>query len=281
LFIMDLSRYLFYKLPPGLRYFTRALVYLPRDMMDFRKRKKDLVPPRGLIFTGSGDFVRDGNKWLGVFKQYGLQSSHSFLDIGSGIGRIARALTFYLDASACYEGFDIIRLGVDWCRKNISVRYPNFHFTLLGLKNDLYRNSGQDAAKTTFPYAPQTFDFACATSVFTHMLPDETENYLRQCYKVLKPGGVLVATFFLADETIVPQTEVHLDFPYTYGHYALHSEQAKGANVRYKKSHLDQVCREIGFETLDYRPGYWRGLDKAQCLDFQDCLVLGKRSDVQ
>lgn len=273
---MDISRYVFYKLPPGLRYLVRIVAYLPKDVLDFRDRRRNLIPPRGLIFTGSGDYVKDGNRWLEIFRRYGLKPTHSFLDIGSGIGRIARPLCTFLNPGTTYQGFDIIGFGVRWCRMHISRRYPNFHFTLMSLKNDLYRNSGEDASKITFPYEPESFDFACATSVFTHMLPDETQNYLRQCHRVLRPGGVLVATFFLKDDSIDPLAGAHLVFPYHYEHHALHSNDAKGANVCYDKSFIDRVCRQAGFETVDYQPGYWHGLDKKKCLDFQDCLVLRK-----
>lgn len=273
---MHFSRALFYKLPPWLRYLLRIVRYLPADLLDYRSRQQAMVPPRGMIFTGSGNFVKDGNKWLGIFKRYGLQNSHSFLDIGSGIGRIARPLTGFLVKEARYEGLDIIPMGVRWCKKHISSRYPHFRFTQVNLKNDLYRSSGGDASTMVFPYDQASFDFACATSVFTHMLPAEVSNYLHQCHRVLKPGGVLVATFFIQDKDIRPVTGVHLDFPHAHGHYALHSEDAKGANVRYDKDFLFETLQKTGFEQVDYQQGYWKGLPKVECMDFQDCLVLKK-----
>ena len=52
-----------------------------------------------------------------------------------------------------------------------------------------------DAEKLDFPDA--TFDFVCATSVFTHMLPAGVANYLREIRRVLRPGGRCLATFFV------------------------------------------------------------------------------------
>lgn len=85
--------------------------------------------------------------------------------------------------------------GVDWCRKNITPRFPNFNFKQVSLANDLYRESGDAAVDFVFPYADQLFDLAIATSVFTHMLPPEVQNYVAETYRTLKPGGHAYFTF--------------------------------------------------------------------------------------
>jgi SAM-dependent methyltransferase len=48
-----------------------------------------------------------------------------------------------------------------------------------------------------FPYLANSFDFVFLTSVFTHMMPAEFENYLAEIARVLKPGGRVFSTFFL------------------------------------------------------------------------------------
>jgi SAM-dependent methyltransferase len=268
-------RSIYYWLPPSLRLLARRLVFLPHDLMTAGKRRGELLPPRGIIFTGSGDFLEDGKRWTEHFKHYGLQPSDAFLDIGSGIGRIAVGLTHYLNAEAKYEGFDIMALGVNWCRNNISKRHPQFRFTLIDLKNDLYRNTGDDASQLTFPYGDNHFEMACATSLFTHLLPDETANYLIQTGRCLKPGGKLVATFFLKDPN-ASDDKAQMDFKFDKGRYALHSEQSQAANVRYDLELLTEMADKAGLkiETIDH--GHWRGTPKGQSKDFQDIVVMTK-----
>ena len=53
------------------------------------------------------------------------------------------------------------------------------------------------AAEYRFPYADGTFDLVLATSVFTHLLADTAARYLAEAARVLAPGGVLFATWFL------------------------------------------------------------------------------------
>jgi hypothetical protein len=133
-----MMRQIFYSLPPSFRFLARRLRYFPIDVFENLSGKRpNMTPPRGYIYTGSGDFVKGGEKWLQFFIKKGLKPEQQFLDIGSGIGRIARPLTGFLMRSGRYEGFDAVKLGVDWCEKNISKPYPHFRFQyipLLGFK---------------------------------------------------------------------------------------------------------------------------------------------------
>ncbi len=49
------------------------------------------------------------------------------------------------------------------------------------------------------PNADESFDFAFAHSVFTHLPADSVANYLGETHRVLRPGGILYATWFLFD----------------------------------------------------------------------------------
>ncbi|MGZ4386855.1 MAG: methyltransferase domain-containing protein, partial [Gaiellaceae bacterium] len=46
----------------------------------------------------------------------------------------------------------------------------------------------------------RSFDFAFATSVFTHVLPETLRRYLHETRRVLRGGGILLSTFFLINE---------------------------------------------------------------------------------
>ena len=99
--------------------------------------------------------------------------------MGCGIGRIAIPLTQYLKTGT-YDGFDIVRHGVEWCQQKVTPHYPNFNFFVADVYNKLYFPQGRYAAtEYTFPFADDTFDFVFLTSVFTHMMPKDLEHYQR------------------------------------------------------------------------------------------------------
>lgn len=56
---------------------------------------------------------------------------------------MAVQLVKYLDKNGWYEGFDIVKLGINWCRKEISTQYPNFHFRLVDIYNKFYNPKGK------------------------------------------------------------------------------------------------------------------------------------------
>jgi SAM-dependent methyltransferase len=120
------------------------------------------------------------------------------LDIGCGMGRLAVALTSYLNAIGSYEGFDIVPRGIKWCNDNIASRYPSFHFTLADVYNKEYHPTGRlEPSEYRFPYADETFDLAVLASVFTHMLPGDTEHYIAEISRVLTKGGRCYASYSL------------------------------------------------------------------------------------
>jgi SAM-dependent methyltransferase len=169
-------------------------------------RADPLVPPRRHHFVGhaESDFAATGDEFLGHFTRLGgLARDARVLDIGCGIGRMARPLAGFLDAAAggAYDGFDVNPAGIAWCRDHYGSDHPNFAFVVADLFNSRYNPGGsQSASAFTFPYDDGTFGFALATSVFTHLLEGEADRYLGEAARTLKPGGTLFATWFLLDE---------------------------------------------------------------------------------
>jgi SAM-dependent methyltransferase len=273
-------RSLFYALPPDLRFLSRRLWYAPTDL--YRQifcPQNTLAPPKGMIFTGSGDFVKDGEALVQNFIQYAqLKPNHQVLDIGSGIGRVAIPLTRFLTNIARYEGFDVVEKGILWCKSNISSQFPNFNFQYIPLKNDLYTDTGDDATRFVFPYPTQSFDFACSISVFTHMLPDEVAQYFKELERVMKPNGVIFATFFILNKTASTHSNPAFTFAHLYEHYALMDEKVKAGNVAFQEDWLLSKGIDLTkFEILKQFEGFWSGKSKADCLNFQDVLVIRRK----
>jgi len=273
-------RNIYYTLPATWRFLARRIYFLPVDWWELATgQRSPMQPPRGLVYTGGGDFIKTGARLLERFKRLGqLQPHHQVLDIGSGIGRAAIPLTGYLDQRGSYEGFDVVELGVRWCTEKITRRHPNFRFTYVPLANDLYREDGSDAASFRFPYEDNRFDFAIANSLFTHMLPEEVSNYLGEIRRVLKPGGKCFATFFILNETSkkLMADQPEFQFRYDHGHYFLFDEKVKSANVGYEEGFLREMAGKNGLSIAGTYYGFWPGRPQQECEDFQDFLILEK-----
>jgi SAM-dependent methyltransferase len=238
-----------------------------------------MVPPEEMDFVGGGDFLAIGEGIVQTaINHAGLQSSDDVLDIGCGIGRVAIPLTQYLEPKARYEGFDIVSSGIEWCQEKITSRYPSFHFALVDLRNSYYNPSGTASASDfRFPYEDGSFDFAFSTSVFTHMLPADVEQYLAEASRVLRPSGRLLATFFLLNEEslagiaagraqIVPVSDL--------GRYRIAREDSPEAVVFYDEPFMTEAIRRQDFVVdppLMY--GSWSG---RQAGGLQDALALRK-----
>lgn len=162
----------------------------------------DLIPPARLHTVGDTDFRATGDEFFGLFRDLvDLRPDDRVLDVGCGIGRIARPLAGYLKDGGSYDGFDVAEIAIKWCSRNYGPRHPNFRFRHVEVANGSYNPAGAQSAETfTFPYEAASFDFVFLTSVFTHMVPAEVRRYIEEIERVLAPGGRCLSTFFLLND---------------------------------------------------------------------------------
>jgi len=241
------------------------------DLRLFATGKADPeLPPMRLRFVGAGDFRFVGDNLVNVLTTIGgLRPDDRVLDIGSGVGRVALPLTRYLTGR--YEGFDVVRAGVRWCQRHITTRHPNFRFRRANLYNSFYNRRGVPASQYRFPYDDDAFDFAFATSVFTHLDVGSTANYLNEAHRVLRPGGRLLATFFILGAGGVKGFE----FEHRYDGYALLDPAIPDAAIAFDAEKLRALAPESKWEVLRVERGSWTGRPDAPT--FQDVAVLAKR----
>ena len=277
---MNIARSFYYFLTPTLRFWARRIFYFPYDLYVSLFNKKDkLAPPKGMVFIGSGDFIKQGEHLSELVIQYAqLKPNGKILDVGCGIGRLAVPLTKYLNKDGIYVGFDIVEFGINWCKKNITSKYPNFHFLFVDLKNDLYNLSTNKEAKDfEFPYPKDYFDTVVLTSVFTHMMPLDVKQYLKQIFLVLKSGGKCLATFFIINEEVkrnMNEKKSNFVFSHSYDGYYLMDSSVKEANVAFDEEYLRTMIKDCGLSIESIYYGSWSC--KKEALDFQDVIVLGK-----
>jgi ubiquinone/menaquinone biosynthesis C-methylase UbiE len=185
----------------------------------------------------------------------GLKPDATFLDIACGCGRVARALTEYLDASATYEGFDAAKKPVEWAQSVITRKFPNFHFRTADAFNKRYNPSGKTGAPDLiFPYGDNEFDFAFAGSLYTHMLPEEVTNFVEETTRVLKPGGTTFATFCLLNERTLPIVDEGKSMPrliYKYGDCRVRTIGDPAHFIAHPESWVRNLYEEAGLSIVE------------------------------
>jgi SAM-dependent methyltransferase len=239
------------------------------------------MAPRYMRNVGGGDYKRIGAEFVQYFiKLGGLQPTDRVLDVGCGTGRMAASLTAYLSAGGSYEGFDVVKQAVKWCTNHITPRFPNFRFTHAEVLNKEYNlRSRTTASQYVFPYEDSSFDFVFLTSVFTHMLPADVENYLRQISRVMKRPGTCFATFFLMNEesaALARRKEIPLDFKFAFGEYFTTDALVPESAIAFNETFIRGLYSKAGMRIEDpIRFGSWCG--REGFLSFQD-IVLAKKS---
>jgi glycosyltransferase involved in cell wall biosynthesis/SAM-dependent methyltransferase len=269
---------------PAIRY----IIYFPTDTIDLLLGRRDsLTPPtRLMMLDGSRDaldFKKNGERFLRYFIELcDLKPNEKILDVGCGVGRKAVPLTKYLDKNGRYEGFDIIKVGIEWCRRNISTRYPNFHFQLVDLFNKRYNPQGKHkASEYRFPFGNDSFDFVVLASVFTHMLSEDVENYFSEIVRVLTRGGRCFITFFLLNERsleLINTKKSTLDFKHEMGKYRTTNANVPEEAVCYDEVFILSLYEKYGLkvnEPIHYGSWCERG-DSSDQDTAQDIIIATK-----
>jgi SAM-dependent methyltransferase len=97
-----------------------------------------------------------------------------WLDFGCGSGRLARFLASPEERDL--HGVDVDQAAIRWARRHLG---PGFVAT---------------SVRPPLPFPAAAFDVVCAISVFTHLDEAMQLAWLRELWRVLRPGGFLIAS---------------------------------------------------------------------------------------
>jgi len=200
-----------------------------------------------------GSFKKIGESFIKKFIEFcNLKSDNLVLDVGCGMGRMALPLARFLNEKGQYYGLDTIKFATDYCNRNISRRFPNFHFENVDIYNQLYNaRSTAKASNYVFPFDDNKFDFVFLISVFTHMLPSDMSNYLHQIYRVLKKDSRCFMTFFISNELKLQNPNFCSFFKYQHEEYRLKNEKVPEAAISYEENYLKRLFSKKGFTILE------------------------------
>lgn len=239
----------------------------------------ECLPAYYMPGIGLGEFVQVGRELVELLRsEAGLRRDDVVLDLGCGLARLAIPLQRYLTEGA-YEGFDIIPEIIHWDEVNITGVSPHFRFRCIDAGSTSYNPSGvAPAASVTFPYPDSHFDFAFATSLFSHLLADATLRYFSETARVLKPGGRAFLTFFLLDDFARQRAREGTttpSFAHAWEHGLLSDPERPEDAVAYDAEWILGALRSAGLvPRLPVRWGKWNG--RPRPLSYQDVVIVDR-----
>jgi SAM-dependent methyltransferase len=204
----------------------------------------------------------------------GLVPKHAVLDVGCSVGRTAIGLMADSQFQGTYVGFDVMPKQVGWARETLTPLDTRFTFRHLDMRNDRYNPNGSvERADLKFPVQDGRFGMACLFSVFTHFYKEDIALYLSELERTLRPGGRILATWFLFNDENrdVVQSQSAYPMKYQLDDVTLYNEEADRLRaIAFDETCVREMVRQAGLEVAF---GTWAG---GPGPDFQDEVYLRK-----
>jgi ubiquinone/menaquinone biosynthesis C-methylase UbiE len=195
-------------------------------------------------------FLSFGALMRHIVQQAGLQTGDYLVDAGCGSGRLAAALSVWLEGR--YLGIDIVTELLDHARSLCN--RPDWRFEPVG--------------DVRIPEEDGKTDMVCFFSLFTHLMHEDSYRYLMEANRVLKPGGRTVFSFL---EFFIP------------AHWEVFNDMLKARAQNVSTHHNQFLSRDIirdwlpslGFSLVAFHDGDkpWPGLDTEAILGQSVCII--------
>ncbi len=171
-----------------------------------------------------------------------VEDLDAILDWGCGCGRVLRHWSG-LGRTRVF-GCDINPRMVEWCRDNL----PFAEVAVTDLAPPL-------------PYAESSVDLVYAFSVFTHLNEELQHEWMRECLRVLTPGGFLLMStmgeYYLSRQRLSPSEQER----FRHGELVVLYEQSAGTSLCSAYHPPTYVHRRLAreFELVAFRPAAEEG----------------------
>jgi SAM-dependent methyltransferase len=130
------------------------------------------------------------------------------LDFGCGCGRTARQLaTAPGPKPKRYIGLDLHAGMISWANEHLAPQLPGFEFIHQDIYNAGFNPNPKLPTHAAFPVEDETVTLLIGSSVFTHLVQPDAEYYLNEVRRVLRPDGIMVASFFLFEKQYFPMMQ--------------------------------------------------------------------------
>lgn len=167
-------------------------------------------------------------------------------DVGCGQGRLAIGLLRIL-GSINYQGSDVDRKSVYWCKRYIQQNHSFFNFKYLDVYNERYNKNGKKIDKDfRFELKNNSTDIIYLFSVFSHTTEEDMKVYLKDFFRILGVNGRVFFTGFIEEN--VPNITINPE------NYKLKCSGPLHI-VRYNKTYLFSLIDEIGYSILNFSYG--------------------------
>ena len=256
-------------IPATLSRYTRRLARLVRapETRCVNFQGHPLPPPEirycGSDFANDAYFVQSALAEATRLRQVlGLGSGTRMLEVGCGPGRTAIGLLRASCPVGRYDGVDIDRRAIEWCRRFISQSHPEYHFASVDAKHERYNPRGREMTSAfSLPFDAGVFDIIYLHSVVANMIENDVRIYAREFRRLVSPRGTVFLTAFV--EEGVPPVTINPEDYIMESHGPLNI-------ARYEKGHLFSIFESCGFRVERF--------DHGKELDGQSGIYLRPRS---
>ena len=200
-----------------------------------------------------------------VYPYLAPETFRRFFDFGCGCGRVARQLLFQQPRPELYVGIDLNAPLIEWCNDHLHPVAPEFHFYHHDVFNVALNPSRDKPLSAPFPAQDSQFTLVNAISVFTHLTERQAEYYLRECARILRPDGVLHASWFLFDKADHPMMSDSSNALYV-------SYTDPSAAVIFDRKWVRDTAKSLGLTIFQVIPPSIRG--------YQWLVLMTRRKDV-
>lgn len=201
------------------------------------------------------------------------------LDVGCGAGEIVPGVLQSLGEDASYLGVDIDPVAIHRCRQSFTDARARFA-VVRGDSTFYTVAADQETSELETLCGDACWDVVIAKALFDHLTPGAAARHLEAFARGLDRDGIVIATFFVVDESFRPAA-VAPRFRFDTAHpahagfrYAAAFNPIPEAQLAIEQSSLAELVAAAGLSIARVIAGTWRQPAGTIGVDMPDTLVL-------